>query len=73
MVDVKWEYKDVGGFKVPAVSGTVWRSSKGDVCCFAVNISGEEQKIRFLPFGRTIPLTVTIPPRSVKAIPCATR
>ena len=73
MVDVKWEYKDVGEFKVPAVSGTVWRNSKGDVCCFAVNISGEEQKIVFRPFGNSDPVSATLPPRSVKAIPCAFR
>jgi hypothetical protein len=33
------------------------------------NTRGLDMKIRFLPFGRTIPLTVTLPPRSVKAIP----
>ena len=73
MVDVKWEYKNIGAFKVPAVSGTVWRNSKGDVCCFVVNISGEEQKIAFRPFGNSDPVTATLPPRSVKAIPCASR
>jgi hypothetical protein len=73
MVDVKWEYKDVGEFKVPAVSGTVWRNSKGDVCCFAANISGVEQKINFRPFGNSDPVSATLPPRSVKAIPCAFR
>ena len=73
MVDVKWEYKDVGEFKVPAVSGTVWRNSNGEIRSFVANISGEEQKINFRPFGNSDPVSATLPPRSVKAIPCAFR
>jgi len=30
MVDVKWEYKDVGEFKVPAVMSAVWLNDKGE-------------------------------------------
>lgn len=67
--EVEWHRDKVGKFKTSAVIGTVWRNDRGQHRAFIVNISGEEQKIRFLPFGRSIPLTVTLPPRSVKAIP----
>ena len=65
MVDVKWDRDKVGGFKVPAVSGTVWRDGRGDRRAFIVNISGDEQRlaVRFSEGGE--PSTVVIPPRSV--------
>ena len=68
MVDVKWEYKNVGEFKVPAVFGTVWRGGNGEMCSFVVNISGETQRIRFRPFKGAGSFDVEIPPRSVKVM-----
>ena len=44
MVDVKWEKKDVGEFKVPAIMSAVWLSDKGERRAFIVNISGEERR-----------------------------
>ena len=73
VVDVEWQRDKVGKFKTPAVIGTIWRNGKGDVCSFAVNISGEELKIRFCPFGKSDPVSATLPPRSVIAIPCVSR
>ena len=66
MVDVKWEKKDVGEFKVPAIMSAVWLSDKGERRAFIVNISGEERRFeyKFAPNGETH--SVTLPPRSVK-------
>ena len=71
MVDVKWEYKDVGEFKVPAVMSAVWLNDMGERRAFIVNISGEERRFEFkvAPDGETH--SVTLPPRSVKTMPCA--
>ena len=65
MVDVKWEYKNVGGFRTPAVMSAVWRSDKGKRRAFIVNISSDEQRFAYkaTPNGKTY--SVTIPPRSV--------
>ena len=65
MVDVKWEYKDVGEFKVPAVMSAVWLNDKGERRAFIVNISGGERRFeyKFAPDGETH--SVTLPPRSV--------
>ena len=65
MVDVKWEYKDVGEFKVPAVMSAVWLNDKGERRAFIVNISGGERlfEYKFAPDGETH--SVTLPPRSV--------
>jgi hypothetical protein len=71
LIEVEWQRDKVGKFKTPAVIGTIWRSSKGDICSFIVNISGEDQKIAFRPCDKSAPVSATIPPRSVKAIPCA--
>ena len=68
-VEVEWHRDNAGKFKTPAVIGTVWRNDKGEIRAFAVNISGEWQKIRFQPFGDATLCTATLPPRSVKAIP----
>ena len=66
MVDVKWEYKDVGAFKVPAIMSAVWLSDKGERRAFIVNISDEERRFeyKFAPDGETH--SVTLPPHSVK-------
>jgi len=69
MVDVKWDRDKVGEFKVPAVMGTVWRNSDGDRRAFIVNISGEERQFAgsFAKGGKQF--TVSVPPRSVVAVP----
>ena len=66
MVDVKWEYKDVGEFKAPAIMSSVWLNDKGERRAFIVNISGEERQFefKFTPNGETH--SATLPPRSVK-------
>ena len=65
MVDVKWEYKNVGEFKVPAVMSAVWLNDKGERRAFIVNISDNERRFEFkaTPNGETH--SVALPPRSV--------
>ena len=65
MVDVKWEYKDVGEFKAPAVMSAVWLSGNGKRRAFIVNISDKEQRFDFKtsPDGKTH--SFVIPPRNV--------
>ena len=67
MVDVKWEYKDVGEFKAPAIMSSVWLNDKGERRVFIINISAEKRRFEFkaTPTGETH--SVTLPPRSVMA------